>query len=71
MKHDFENNKQNLEADFFEALINVAKDIAGNAQTPAPSYNDRSRTINNIKINVVVESDHRPGLLRRLLAKIF
>jgi len=71
MKPNFENNNQNTEADFLESLLNVAKDIAGKTPVPSPHFNDRSRTINNIRINVVVESDHRPGLLRRLLAKIF
>lgn len=59
------------ENEFLESILHVAQDLAGKAQLPNNTCIDRSHTINNIRVNVVVQADQRPGFLRRILGKVF
>lgn len=64
-------NESDKSTDFFDALLQVAKEVTNSQQTPSTLCVNQSRNINNIKVNVFASSPARPGLFRRLLSKLF
>jgi hypothetical protein len=57
--------------EFFEEMLGLAKQAVDTQQQPNSICINRSRTINHINVEVHIENQPKPGLLRRLFSKLF
>lgn len=58
--------------DFLEAILNIAKEATQVRHEPASNLCiNQSRTFNSVKVDIHINNQARPGMLRRLFAKIF
>jgi hypothetical protein len=58
--------------DFIGNISELARELLQKPQSdPSSLCINQSRTINNVRVNVIVSSPKSPGILRRLLAKFF
>lgn len=71
MKENEINIDTNAGMDFFDGLLEIARQATSAKQTPNSFCINRSRTINHINVEIHIENQPKPGMLRRLFAKIF
>jgi hypothetical protein len=62
---------ENSGMEFFDTLLGIAKQAATTPQSPNSFCINRSRTINHINVEIHIENQPKPGLLRRLFSKFF
>lgn len=57
--------------EFLTEMLELAKQAVESPQQPNSFCINRNRTINQINVKVHIENQQKPGLLRRLFAKLF
>ena len=58
-------------SEFLTEMLELAKQAVDNPVQPNSFCINRNRTINQINVKVHIENQPKPGLLRRLFAKLF